>query len=331
VNLHSSFTTSERFSVGLRTEKIIPTMLDLFKEKIMYVIMGSTGNTGRLIARTLLKAGKKVRVISRNESKVKELVHEGAESAVGKMINLQFLKEAFSGATAVYAMIPPNSGTNNFRAFQNGVARNIGKAVELTRVKYVVALSSVGAHLQEKGGLVQGLYDMEQRFNKIKGLNVLYLRPSSFMENILSQIKSIKQMGVMASPVRADLKFSIVATRDIANAASDRLLKLNFKGTGNVQYILGPREVTYQEIARILGKAIDVPDLRYVELSYSDAKNDMTQRMGTSESVADAMIEYIETMNNGRLFNDIKRTYENTTLTSLEDFAPVFARVYQNS
>ncbi|MBN2012871.1 NAD(P)H-binding protein [candidate division KSB1 bacterium] len=296
----------------------------------MYVIMGSSGNIGKLIATTLLKSGKQVRVISRDMSKVQDLVDQGAESVIGKISNIRLLRDAFKGAKAVYAMIPTNSWTNNYRAFQNGIARNIARAIETAGVKYVVALSGVGAHLQEKGGIVQGLYDMENRFNDVDALNVLYLRPSTFMENLLGQIHSIKQLGVMASAVKADLKFSVVATRDIAKAAADRLLRLNFKGAGNIQYILGPRELTYVEIARILGRAIDLPDLQYVELSYSDAKHDMIQRMGTSENVAETMIEYFETMNTGRLFNDVKRTFENTTLTSLEDFAPVFARAYHN-
>ena len=170
----------------------------------MYVIMGSTGNTGKLIVRALLKAGKRIRVISRDESKLKDLVERGAEPAIGKILNVKFLTKAFEGATAVYAMIPPNSWTNNIRGYQNAIARNIASVIEKTGIKYVVALSSVGAHLSEKGGIVQGLYDMEQRLNKIKGLNVLYLRASYFMENILGQIITIKQKGMMASLLKAD-------------------------------------------------------------------------------------------------------------------------------
>lgn len=44
----------------------------------MYVIMGASGNTGKPLAMALLKAGKKVRVLSRTEDKVKELKTQGA-------------------------------------------------------------------------------------------------------------------------------------------------------------------------------------------------------------------------------------------------------------
>jgi uncharacterized protein YbjT (DUF2867 family) len=293
--------------------------------------MGSTGNTGKPIALALLNAGKKVRAISRDKSKVKELVDKGAEPAVGEISDANFLTKAFEGATVVYAMIPPNFKTDNYRGYQNQIVESIAKAIEKSGVKYAVTLSSVGAHLPEKAGVVQGLGDFEQRLNKIKDLNVLHLRPTYFMENTLGQVGMIKMMGFMGSPVKADLKFPIVATKDIAEVAAKKLLSLDFKGTGNVHYILGPRDVTYNEIAQVFGKAISKPDLKYMEASYQDAKFGMMQGWGVTENVADAMNEFVKSMNEGKVLSDTKRTPANTTPTSLEEFAHVFAHVYQHS
>jgi len=297
----------------------------------MYVIMGSTGNTGKPIALALLKAGKKVRAISRDKSKVKELVEKGAEAAIGEISDANFLAKAFEGATVVYAMIPPNFKTDDYRGYQNQMAESIATAIEKSGVKNVLTLSSVGAHLPEKAGVVQGLRDFEQRLNKIKGLNVLHLRPSYFMENTLGQTGMIKMMGFMGSPVKADLKFPIVATKDIAEVAAKKLLSLDFKGVGNVHYILGPRDVTYNEIAQVFGKAIGKPDLKYMEATYQDAKFGMIQGWGVTENVADAMNEFVQSMNEGKVLEDAKRTPETTTPTSLDEFAHVFAHVYQNS
>ncbi|NIS38997.1 NmrA family NAD(P)-binding protein, partial [Candidatus Saccharibacteria bacterium] len=49
----------------------------------MYIITGASGNTGKIIANALLDADKKVRVISRNTEKVKNLAAKGAETAIG--------------------------------------------------------------------------------------------------------------------------------------------------------------------------------------------------------------------------------------------------------
>jgi uncharacterized protein YbjT (DUF2867 family) len=297
----------------------------------MYVITGATGNTGKPLTLALLKAGKKVRVIGRSKDKLKELADKGAEVVVGDLNDRELLKKTFTGATAVYVMVPPNFMATDYRGFQNSIIESFATAIEAVGIKYAVTLSSVGAHLSQKAGVVQGLYDMEQRFNKIKGLNVLHLRPTYFMENLFGQIGTIKQMGIIGSPIKSDLSFPLVATRDIAEVAAKRLLALDFKGSGNVQYILGPKNLSYAEIAKILGKAINKPELKYMEFPFADARKAMISGWGISENAANAMSEFMDSMNKGLVFSDSKRTAQNTTSTSLEDFSKIFASVYQSS
>src|SRR3989338_1807121 len=129
---------------------------------------------------------------------------------------------------------------------------------------------------------------MEQKFNRIAGLNVLHLRPTYFMENLFGQIETIKNMGIMGTPVKGNLRFPMVATRDIAEAAAKRLLALDFRGS-SVQYVLGSRDVTYNEVAKVIGK----PDLHYVEFPYEDAKKAMMQGWGIGESAANALVEFV--------------------------------------
>ncbi len=295
----------------------------------MYVITGATGNTGKVIANALLGAGKKVRVISRDSEHVKDLTDKGAEVAIGNLEDVDFLTEAFSGTTAVYAMIPPNFQVENFRAYQNKVTDAQISAAKSTGLKFVVTLSSIGAHLKEKAGVVQGLYDMEQKWNAVEGINVLHLRPSYFMENTLGQIDTIKNMGIMGSPIKGDFPFPMVATKDISELAAKRLLALDFNDN-EVQYVLGSRDVSYNEVAAIYGKAIGKEDLKYVEFSYEDTKKAMMGSWGVTENVADAFVEFMQTTNTGRIFEDVKRIEKNTTPTSLEDFSQVFAQIYNS-
>lgn len=297
----------------------------------MYVISGATGNTGKPIVQTLLAAGKKVRALGRSEQKLSELVTQGAEAAIGDLTDARFLSRAFQGATALYAMIPPNFAAQDFRGYQNSVADAMIQAVKNSDVKYVVTLSSIGAHLPAKAGVVQGLYDMEQRFNQLKGLQVLHLRPGYFMENLFGQIGTIKHMGVMGTPLKADLKIPLIATRDIGAYAAKRLQQLDFKGTGNVEYLLGARDVSYGEIAQVFGKAIGNPGLKYVQFPFDEAKKAMMASWGLSESSADAMNEFVASMNSGQVLSDARRNSQNTTSTSLEAFVPIWAQVFQQS
>jgi uncharacterized protein YbjT (DUF2867 family) len=45
-----------------------------------YVIVGASGNTGSIIANTLLSKGKKVRVLGRDAARLQRFVDKGAEA-----------------------------------------------------------------------------------------------------------------------------------------------------------------------------------------------------------------------------------------------------------
>ena len=241
-------------------------------------------------------------------------------------VDVNYLTKAFTGATAVYAMIPPNFAATDFTDYQKKFADAVAEAVKKCNVKYVVSLSSVGTHLEEHSGVVFGLRYMEQKLDAISGLNTLHLRPTYFMENTLGQVGVIKQMGVMGSPVKADLKLSMIATKDIADYAFKRLNSLNFSGK-NVQYLLGQRDLTYNEVASVFGKAIGKPDLKYNEFPAAAFKQAL-MLMGTSENLADNMNRFIDHLNKGKVLEDAKRDAESTTPTSIEEFAHTFAYVY---
>jgi uncharacterized protein YbjT (DUF2867 family) len=293
----------------------------------MYVITGATGNTGKPIALSLLEAGKKVRIISRNAEKAKELTEQGAELFSGDTSDAELLKKAFAGATAVYAMIPIDWQAKNYTEHQVKHANAIAEALRFCKVPYVVSLSSQGGHLESNSGVVLGLHKMENLFNEIEGLNTLHLRPTYFMENTLGMIALIKQAGIMGSPVKANLSFPVIATKDIATYAAKRLLALDFKGH-NVQNLLGAKDVTYPEMAKTYGSVIGKKDLNYVEFPYADFKQAMMGQMGASESVADNMNEFIQALNEGKIMAQAKRDAESTTTTTIEDFAHTFNYVY---
>ena len=191
----------------------------------------------------------------------------------------------------------------------------------------MVTLSSIGAHLSEGAGVVQGLERMEKSLNALPGINVRHLRASYFMENTLAQVGTIKFMGMMASPVRGDLKVPMVSTKDIAAVGLKRLTDLDFTGS-SYEYILGQRDVSYNEIAQIFGEKIGIPDLRYETVDYDQAVNVM-MGMGMGASVSRKLVEFVKSVNEGLVLADVKRTPENTTPTSIEEFAQVFKMVYE--
>jgi uncharacterized protein YbjT (DUF2867 family) len=294
----------------------------------MYVITGATGNTGRAVVEILLAAGKPVRVIGRSEDKLKPLADKGAEIAVGSLEDEGFLVEAFSGPTAVYSMIPPNMQAEDVRQYQNQVGEIIAAALDKSGVTHVVNLSSLGAHLPDKTGPITGLYDQEQRLNKLEKVNVLHLRPTYFLENLMAFIPMIRNMGVSGSAVKGDIKFPMIATRDISKEAAERLILLDFKGH-TVKELLGQRDLSMNEAMGILGAAAKIKELKYVEFPYDEAEK-AVQQAGISPDMARSYIELQRCVNEGVAITDAVRTPENTTETSIEDFAKVWASVYDS-
>ncbi|HJX89791.1 MAG TPA: NAD(P)H-binding protein [Pyrinomonadaceae bacterium] len=284
----------------------------------MYVITGATGHTGGIVAKTLLGQGQKVRAIGRSADRLEALAAEGAEPFVCDITDAATLTKAFSGAKAVYAMVPPSMTSQNYRADQDRASNAIAEAVEKARVEYVVSLSSVGADKAQGTGPVVGLHYLEQKLNRIPSLNALHLRPGYFMENTLAQAGIIQTMGTTAGPVRADLALPMIATRDIGAAAAKALLELDFTDK-QTRELLGQRDVSYDDAARIIGNAIGKPDLKYVRLPDEQVRGAFLQ-MGISENVADLILEMSAALNSGYMEPLEERTAENTTPTSFETF-----------
>ena len=80
------------------------------------------------------------------------------------------------------------------------------------------------------------------------------------MENTLGQAGAIRIMASAVGPLRPDLKLPMIATRDIGAAAADALLQLAFRGK-QTQELHGQRDLDYNEVATIIGKAIGKPKL----------------------------------------------------------------------
>lgn len=145
-----------------------------------YVITGSTGHISKPIAQQLLAAGHEVVIVTSTANKSDEIKLMGATPAVGSVTDSAFLKTTFAGADAVYLMIPPNFGVDNWLAYQQDVADKFVEAVHTNGVKNVVVLSSVGAHMGTGAGPVDGLAYLEKEVAKLD-VNSIFLRPSYFI------------------------------------------------------------------------------------------------------------------------------------------------------
>lgn len=283
----------------------------------MYAITGATGNTGIVVVEQLLAAGKKVRAIGRSTEKLQALAAKGAEPFIADLTDAASLTRAFTGADAVYLMIPPKPDSQDPLAYRKQVTDALATAIEKAEVKHAVTLSSIGADKVSGTGPVVGLHELEETLNRIAGLNVLHLRPGYFMENTLAQVDVVQMIGTTAGPLLPNLKVPMIATRDIGAAAA--LALLNGVSGHQVRELLGQADLTMTEAAQVIGKVIGKPDLGYLHLPDTQTRPSLVQ-MGMSEKVADLLLEMAQAMNSGHMRALEPRSAANTTPTSYETF-----------
>lgn len=293
----------------------------------MITVMGATGHIGRKITFNLLEAGEKVRALARSESKLAGLKSAGTEVLAGDTTDAAFLAKAFQGADGVYALLPTDRRAPDYRAEQDRQGEAIVKAIRESGVRYVVALSSLGADLSEGTGPIAGLHAQEERLKQLAGVNILFLRPASFFENFHELLGLIKHDGVNGGSFAPDLAMPMIATRDIADAAAKALKARDWKGV-EVRELLGQRDLSFTEATGIFGERIGMPDLKYVRFSYEDEVKALVQA-GMSESFARLYVELTRAINEGKIKPREGRTPENTTPTRFEDFAVELAHAYQ--
>lgn len=284
----------------------------------MYVVIGATGHTGSTVAEKLLAKGEKVRVVGRDGRKLEPFRQKGAEAFVGDVTDAAAMERAFAGADAAYVMIPPNMAAPDISASQQRVTDVLASALQKSGTKQVVVLSSVGADKPDKTGPVLGLHRLEEKLEAIGGLNALFLRAGYFMENILPQVRVIQSFGNMAGPVRPDLALPMIATRDIGAAAAEALMRRDIQGKQRRE-LLGARDVSYTQVAKIVGAAIGKPGLQYQQFGGAQLKPAMMQ-MGMSANMVDLLLEMSDALNSGYMRALEPRSAQNTTPTAIETF-----------
>jgi uncharacterized protein YbjT (DUF2867 family) len=293
------------------------------KIKIMKVtITGSLGNISKPLAKLLIGAGHQVTIVSSKADKTAAIEALGATAAIGSIADVNFLTKAFSGADAVYTMVPPNFGASDNRKYAGDTARNYAEAIKRAGVTRVVNLSSIGAHVDGGTGQITGVHDAEIILNGLENVAVKHVRAGFFFTNFFSNINMIQNLGFIGSNYDANTRLVMVHPNDIAAAVADEL-QTSFTGK-SVRYITSD-DRTISEVASILGAAIGKPDLKWVEFTDEQALGGML-KAGLPPEPARLFVEMGTATRKGILWEDYDAKKNIPTgKIKLEDFAREFA------
>jgi uncharacterized protein YbjT (DUF2867 family) len=291
-------------------------------------LLGSLGHINTPLAKQLIAAGHTVTIISSNPDRQSSITAIGAKAAIGSVEDIPFLTKAFTGADALYAMIPPNLNPKDWKSWIRDIGRNYATAIKAAGVKKVVFLSSVGAHMPDGCGPVSGIHRAEQELNTLDGVDIIHLRPGNFYTNLLASIDMIRYAGIFGNNFGADNLVVLVHPNDIAAVAAEELTTGKFTGH-SIRYIASD-EKTSKEIAVALGAAIGNPNLPYVAFSDEDFFNGAV-KAGLSKEVARNYTEMGEAIRSGEMFADYLQHRPALGPTKLSDFAKEFAAAYAHA
>lgn len=290
------------------------------------IVTGSLGHISRKLVEKLIAAKHDVTVISSNGERKAEIEALGAKAAIGSVSDLAFVTGTFTGADAVYTMVPPFFGASDWKAHIAGVGAIYAKAIAAAGVKNVVNLSSMGAHMPVGCGPVSGLFYVEQALNGLDNVNVKHLRPGFFFYNFLANVGMVKHMGIIGGNYGEGAKLVLANPDDIADAAAEELVNLSFAGK-SIRYVVSDEKTT-DEVASVLGQAIDKPELKWVNFDDDSTFGGMVQN-GVPEDIARNYAEMGAAMRSGEMASDyLANQPVNFGKTRFEAFAPVFAAAY---
>ncbi len=108
-------------------------------------ITGSLGHISQPLTKALIEKGHTVTVLSSTPDRQSAIEALGAHAAIGSLENVDFITDTFTGADAVYCMIPPGNYFDqnlDLLAYFRRLGHHYAQAIRQSGVKRVVNLSS---------------------------------------------------------------------------------------------------------------------------------------------------------------------------------------------
>ena len=213
----------------------------------MILVTGAAGKTGRRVIRRLADTGTEVRAMVHAPEQVEPLLALGAREAVaGDLQEVADISRAMDGVRAVYH-ICPNVHPREVEIGDLAIGAAIAAGVDRF-VFHSVLYPDVEAmpHHWLK-------FQVEQKLREC-GLAFTILQPCAYMQNVLAQIRGMKESGKLEVPYDVGVKFSIVDLGDVAAAAATVLLEPGHEGS--TYELCGSEPISHRRMARAFESAL---------------------------------------------------------------------------
>jgi uncharacterized protein YbjT (DUF2867 family) len=287
----------------------------------MIVITAPTGDIGSQVLHALLEnatpGNEELRVIARDPAKLSIQVRERVDVVTGSHGDADVVNRAFVGADAIFWLVPPDPAALSLEDAFSGFTEPAASAFSSHQVGHVVGISALGRGTAVAGraGLVTASLAMD---DLIASTGVAYraLANPSFMDNALRWVQQIRDHGVFTNTFAPDRKAPTTATRDIAAVAARLLLDRSWTGVEAVP-VLGPEDLSHDDMARIMSEVLGLP-VRYQRESLDELAARLTG-YGMGGAFVQGMVDMMRAKEGG-LDDGVARTAETVTPTSFRQW-----------
>jgi len=224
---------------------------------------GRVGAVGRTVTELLLKQGKAVRAMVRNEDERAEALRAlGAEVVVGDLLDLDSMHRVIAGCGMMYFSMSISDAYLAATVNTAAVAKHHGMKAFINMSQMTVSQMSVTETTPSPQHKLQWL--SEQALNW-SGLPVVHVRPTVFLEGFFLTLTpdSVRESNQIRLPF-GEGKTSPVAAEDVARVIA-ALLANPQPHIGKIYHLTGPQSENMhfyaQEYSKALGRTITYQDI----------------------------------------------------------------------
>jgi uncharacterized protein YbjT (DUF2867 family) len=264
----------------------------------MICVTGASGTVGREVVKQLQALNAPFRAAVSSASSADALRARGVDAVICDYHQPETVGAALQGCDTLFLL-----GPNLLE--QTQLETDAVAAAKAAGIRHIVKLSVMGA-ADEAYSLAHVHRPVEKAIES-SGLKWTFLRPNSYMQNIVTFMKPTIQSDSMFYSACADARISHVDTRDIAAVAAQALTAPD-RHHGQVYVLTGPEAVSYDDLAAAVSSVLDRP-ITHVNLSPEDLRAGMLAE-GMPEPLADRMLDLERYFREGRanfLSGDIER------------------------
>jgi len=280
------------------------------------LVYGATGAQGKPVARRLLEAGYRTRILLRPGEDAPDLVAMGAESVTGDMSDRDSLDRASDGAEFVFLLVPFLDPKANY-------GLNAVDAAQKAGVRRIVWNASGAIPSVETGNPGVDMRRTVLTHLDRSGIGFVALQPTVYMENLLGPwtAPEVADMNVVAYPIPNTVRLQWISHEDAAAFAVAAFRQL--PPGRHLLEICGPETLTGDDIANSFSRALG-RELRFRAMPPREFGAIMDSAFGGGGDTTAAFYEAVyanpEILSTRIDYDALARTLA-IQPTSMEDFA----------